>query len=92
MDEGFNGRSSDHRFQDLPDDAMNLLLNERVSHGLYYVNNGRKKEAVFLDPNERMSTGTIASNKSVRSFDIWYFPSVNEEEMPAILGKVNTYQ
>ena len=41
---------------------MKLLLDERVAHGLDKVNNGRQKEAVFLGQNERMSTGTIASN------------------------------
>ena len=62
MDEGFSRRSSDHRFQDVPDDAMNLLLDERVAHGIDKVNSERQKEAVFLDQNARMSTGTIASN------------------------------
>ena len=62
MDEGLNGRGSDHRFQDVSDDAMNLLQDERVAHGLDKVNNGSQKEAVFLDQNEWVSTGTIASN------------------------------
>ena len=91
MEEGLNRSSSDHRFQDVPDDNMKLLLNERFSHGLDKVNNRRQKEVVFLDQNERMSTGTISSNYPIRSFDIWYFPSISEEEMPAILGKVNMY-
>ena len=91
MDEGLNRRSSDHRFQDVPDDAVNLVLDERVMQGLDKVENGRHKEAVFLDQNERMSTGTTASNCPVRNLDIWYFLSVKEEEIPAILGKVNTY-
>ena len=62
MDEGLNRRSSDNRFQDVPNDGVNLLLYERITHGLDKVNNGRQKEAVFLDQNEWMSTGTIAPN------------------------------
>ena len=78
MDEGLNRRSSNNRPQDVPNDAMNLLLDERIAHGLDKVNNRRQKEAVFLYQNERMSTGTIASNYPIRSFDIWYFVSVRE--------------
>ena len=78
MDTGLDRRNSDHRFQDVPDDCMNLLLDERVPHGLDKVNNGRQNEAVFLDQNEQMSTGTIASNFPFKSFDIWYSLSIKE--------------
>ena len=80
MDEGLSRRSSDHRFQDVPDNSVKSLLNERVAHGLDKVNSERQKEAVFLDQNERMSTATIASNYPLISFDNWYFLSVKEEE------------
>ena len=72
-------------------DGVKLLLDERVPHGLDIINNGYQKEAVFLDQNERMSTGTIASNFPFKSFDIWYFLSVQEEEALIIIGKVKTY-
>ena len=57
-----NRRSSEYRFQDVPDDAVKFLLDERVARGLDKFNNGRQKEVVFLDQNKCMSTGTIASN------------------------------
>ena len=60
----------EHRFQDVPEDAVNLLLDERAAHGLDKVYNGRQKEAIFLDQNERMPNSTVASNYPVRSFDI----------------------
>ena len=62
MGKGLNRRSSGHRFQVVLDDGVNFMLNERVPHGLDNVDNGRQNEAVFLDQNERMSIGTIASN------------------------------
>ena len=70
MDEGLNRRSSDDRFQDVPNDAVNMMLDGRIAHGLDKVNNGREKEAVFLDQNERMSTGTMRSSYPTKSFDI----------------------
>ena len=59
MDKGLDRRSSNHRFQNEPDDGVNLLLDERVPHGLDKVNNGRQNESVFLDQDKRMPTGTI---------------------------------
>ena len=70
MAESLDRRSSDYRSEDVPDDAVNLLLDERVPHGLDKVNNERQKKAVFLDQNERMSTGTIDHNFPFESFDI----------------------
>ena len=72
MHEGLNRWSSDHRFQDVPDDGMNLLLDERVPHCLDEVNDGRQKEAVLLDQDERMSASTIAPDSPSRSFDTLY--------------------
>ena len=91
MDDHLNRRISEYRFEDIPNDAVNLLLDERLVHSLDKVNNGRQKEAVFLDRDERMPTGTITSNYPVRYVGIWYFLSAKEEEMPAILRNMNTY-
>ena len=49
MDKGLDRQSSDYRFQVIPNDVVNLLLDERVPHGLDGVNNGCQNEVVFLD-------------------------------------------
>ena len=91
MDEGLNRRSSDRRFQDVSDDGVNLLLSERVPYSPDKVSNGRHKEAVFLDENGRMPTGTIASTFPSKSFDIWYFLRFKEEKVQKMFEKVTTY-
>ena len=91
MDIGLNRRSSDRRFQDVSDDGVNLLLDEWIPRSLDKFSNGRQNEAVFLDENGRMSTGTIASNFHLKSFDIWCFLIVKEEEVQKIFEKIITY-
>ena len=73
MDEGLDRSGSDHIFKNVPNDGVNLLLDERVPHGLDKVNDGRQKKAVILNQNERMSTSTIAPNFPSRLFDTLYF-------------------
>ena len=52
MDEGLDRSGSDHRFKNVPDDGVNLLLlDESLSQGFDKVNNGRQKKAVFLNQN-----------------------------------------
>ena len=91
MDEGLDRSGSDHRFKNEPDDGVNLLLDERVPHGLDKVKNGRQKKAVFFNQNERMSTSTIAPDFPSRAFDALYFFGVRQFQISITCDKVIKY-
>ena len=90
MNEGLNGRSSDHRFQNVPDSGVNLLLYEWTSHGL---------DKLMMDVRRKRSfsirtIGCLPVSLPLiffKSFDISYFLSVKEEEVLIARGKVVTY-